>query len=48
MQLKSCITTSDKLFTASLRCLFRETAQTNRNQDRHFPQQRILIVIYNS
>ena len=47
MQLKSCITTSGKRFTAPLPRLFRETAQTNRNQDRHFPQQCILLVINN-
>ncbi|WP_153881291.1 hypothetical protein [Bacteroides cellulosilyticus] len=47
MQLKPCITTPDRQFTAPLPRLFRETTQTNRNQDRHFPQQRILIVINN-
>lgn len=47
MQLKPCITTPGKRFTAPLPRLFRETTQTNRNQDRHFPRQRILIVINN-
>ncbi|WP_195484133.1 hypothetical protein [Bacteroides cellulosilyticus] len=36
MQLKPCITTPGKRFTAPLPRLFRETTQTNRNQDRHF------------